>query len=161
MRVLLILFLLVFSLNANYNCENCENLDPKKIEKVYASNSVILYQLYAVDKSKAAGLVFEFWDIEKEFLDENFTNLPVVGGFFGQGRTPNIEQVLALKPDLILASTNTTKLYKNILKKTKIPLLYLDALTLNDSLNSFEILGKFLDASNRAKKLKNFALNSL
>ncbi|QOQ87974.1 ABC transporter substrate-binding protein [Campylobacter corcagiensis] len=154
MRVLLFLFLAIFSLNANYNCENCENLDPNKVQKVYASNPVILYQLYAVDKSKAAGLVFEFWDIEKEFLDENFTNLPVVGGFFGQGRTPNIEQVLALRPDLILASTNTTELYQNIFKKTKIPVLYLDALTIEDSLNSFEILGEFLDASNRAKNLK-------
>lgn len=50
--------------------------------------------------------MFEFWDIEKEFLDSKFTSLPVVGGFFGQGRTPNIKQVLSLKPDLILASTN-------------------------------------------------------
>lgn len=152
-KIFIFLFFIVFSYSSNFECINCQNFYPAKVKKVYASNPVLLYQLYAINKEKAAGLVFEFWDIENEFLDSKFTRLPVVGGFFGQGRTPNIEQVLSLKPDLILASTNTKEHFKDIFAKMKIPILYVDALKIEDSLSSFEILSKFLGEEKRAKEL--------
>lgn len=70
---------------------------------------------------------------------------------------PNIEQVLSLKPDLILASTNTKEHFKDIFAKMKIPILYVDALKIEDSLISFEILGKFLGEEKRAKELETYA----
>ncbi|NLK66310.1 MAG: hypothetical protein GX282_02425 [Campylobacteraceae bacterium] len=121
MRVWFLILSLFLTLSAN-ECRNCENLG--EIKKVYASNPVLMYQMYAIDKSRVAGLVFEFWDIEKEYLDSNFTSLPVVGGFYGQGRTPNIEQVLALKPDLIITSTLTTGQYKEVFDKANPNSLY-------------------------------------
>lgn len=51
-------------------------------KKVYASNPVLLYHLYSFDKSRIVGLVFEFYESEKRFLDKNITSLPVVGGGF-------------------------------------------------------------------------------
>ncbi|MSN96874.1 ABC transporter substrate-binding protein [Campylobacter sp. FMV-PI01] len=148
-------------LDKSHFCINCENLKPQNIKKVYASNPALLYQLYAIDKSKIAGLVFEFWDLEKKYLDKNVTSLPVVGGFFGQGKTPNIEQVLNLKPDLIISSTNTTELYKDIFSKSKIPILYINALTLEENLNSFQILGEILGANERSKELHKYGLETL
>lgn len=158
-KLLFLLLFVVFSFGAKaeFECVNCENLDPSNIKKVYASNPVLLYHLYTVNKNKAVGIVFEFWDIEKEFLDPKFTSLPVVGGFFGQGRTPNIEQVLSLKPDLILASTNTKDYFRDVFQKTKIPILYVDALKIEDSLSAFGILGKYLGEEKRTKELENYA----
>ncbi|WP_173645667.1 ABC transporter substrate-binding protein [Campylobacter fetus] len=111
-----------------FECQNCENLNPQNIKKVYASNPTLLYSLYSFDKSLIAGLVFEFWDIEKRYLDKNVYSLPVVGGFYGQGRVPNIEMVLSLKPDLIITSINTKDdpKYGGIFRSLKVPVLYID-----------------------------------
>ena len=49
-------------------------------------------------------------------------NQPVVGGFFGQGKIPNIEMLLKLDPDLILVnsdSKNTQKKFKETLGEIK------------------------------------------
>ena len=158
MRTIFLIFGFLLSLNAS-ECKNCENLG--KIEKVYVANATTLYQLYAIDKSKVSGLLFEFWDEEKKYLDPKFTSLPVVGGFMGQGRTPNIEQVLALKPDLIITRTKTTQTYKDIFEKTKIPTLYIDTTTLDESLNSFKAISEILGVKEKGDKLYNYALNSL
>ncbi|NLK66342.1 MAG: ABC transporter substrate-binding protein [Campylobacteraceae bacterium] len=158
MRIIFLIFSFIISLNA-YECKNCENLG--KVEKVYVANATTLYQLYAIDKSRVAGLLFEFWDIEKEYLDPEFVNLPVVGGFMGQGRTPNMEQVLALKPDLIIAGTKTTQTYRDIFDKTKIPTLYIDSTTLDESMNSFKVISEILDVKEKGDTLYDYALNSL
>ncbi|MBE2898601.1 ABC transporter substrate-binding protein [Pasteurellaceae bacterium 20609_3] len=142
-------------------CVGCENLKPDQIQKVYASNPVLLYQLYAVDKSKIAGLNFEFYPIEKQYLDPKVTEQTVVGGFFGQGKTPNMEAVLALKPDLILASHNVKDKYREIFANSGVPVLYIDALTLEQSLNSFAPLGDILGVTSRGEKLHAYAQKSI
>lgn len=144
-----------------FECVGCEKLKNSPPNKVYAPNPTLLYHLYAIDKSKAAGLVFEFWDMEKEYLDSNFTNLPVVGGFVGQGRTPNMEAVLKLNPDLIITTTFTKNEYKALFEKSKIPVLYINALTLEESLNSFIPLAEILGVKDRGEELYTYAKKSI
>ncbi|MBE2896627.1 ABC transporter substrate-binding protein [Pasteurellaceae bacterium HPA106] len=165
MRLFLLLLSLIFVqpvwASPAPECVGCENLTPEHIKKVYASNPVLLYQLYAVDKSKIAGLNFEFYPIEKQYLDPSVTEQTVVGGFFGQGKTPNMEAVLALKPDLILASGNVQDKYREIFVNAGVPVLYIDALTLEQSLNSFTPLADILGVSARGEKLHAYAQQSV
>ncbi len=60
-------------------------------------------------KSKIAGLNFPFNEDEAKYIDEKIVNLPVLGGWFGQGRVPNSEMILQTKPDVILLSDSTKK----------------------------------------------------
>lgn len=50
---------------------------------------------------------------------------------------------------------------KDIFAKMKIPILYVDALKIEDSLSPFEILGKFLGEEKRAKELETYAKGAL
>jgi iron complex transport system substrate-binding protein len=100
------------------------------IKKIYASSPVLLYSLYAIDKTKIAGLNFPFNEGEAKYLDEKTINLPLLGGWFGQGKTPNNEMILQINPDVILLTDNTKKLGDEKIKASlcgakNIPLIYL------------------------------------
>ncbi|HDX6331670.1 TPA: ABC transporter substrate-binding protein [Campylobacter fetus] len=162
----LLLCFLAIAANASlilgkFECQNCENLKPENIKKVYASNPTLLYSLYSFDKSLIAGLVFEFWDIEKRYLDKNVYSLPVVGGFYGQGRVPNIEMVLSLKPDLIITGQNTKDdpKYGGIFRSLKIPVLYIDD---EDSfgVQVYKAFGEIFGNQKRADELIAYANQS-
>lgn len=154
---------LCFGLNLDkFECENCQNLKPQNIKKVYASNPTLLYSLYSFDKSLIAGLVFEFWDIEKRFLDPKVYNLPVVGGFYGQGKTPNMEMIISLKPDLIITSKNSKKdpKYSGIFRDLKIPVLYVDDDGSDFGLEIYKAFGEIFGNPKRARELIDYANES-
>lgn len=128
--------------------------------KVYASNPPLLFLLYAVAPEKVSGINSSFGKREKPYLKESMINQPVVGGFFGQGKIPNIEMLLKLDPDLILVnsdSKNTQKKFKETLGEIKKPMLYLKGYELEDYIDSLEVLGKILDKQDRAKKLIEYS----
>lgn len=164
------IFMILIAIAANatlildkFECENCENLQSKNIKKVYASNPTLLYSLYSFDKSLIAGLVFEFWDIEKRFLDPKVYNLPVVGGFYGQGKTPNMEMIISLKPDLIITSKNTKNdpKYGGVFRELKIPVLYADDDGSDFGVDIYRVFGKIFDNAKRADELISYANQSL
>ena len=136
------------------------------IQKIYASNPVLLYSLYAIDKTKIAGLTFPFSEGEAKYLDERTINLPVLGGWFGQGKTPNNEMILQINPDVILLSDTTKRLGNEKIKESlggakNIPLIYLKSNSLEELVDSFSYLGKLTSQESRAKKLEEYGENTL
>ena len=136
------------------------------IQKIYASNPVLLYSLYAIDKTKIAGLNFPFSEGEAKYLDERTINLPVLGGWFGQGKTPNNEMILQINPDVILLSDTTKRLGNEKIKESlggakNIPLIYLKSNSLEELVDSFSYLGKLTSQESRAKKLEEYGKNTL
>ncbi|MGP1450875.1 MAG: ABC transporter substrate-binding protein [Wolinella sp.] len=131
--------------------------------KIYASNPTLLYLLYALDSSRIIGSNFEWNQHEKPYLKKDVLELPVVGGFFGQGKIPNIEMLLSLDPELILlsASSKNIKNMVNIFGSIKKPMLYLKSTTLEDYIISLEILGRVIKKEKRANKLIDHARESL
>ncbi|MFT7880844.1 MAG: ABC transporter substrate-binding protein [Sulfurimonas sp.] len=138
---------------------------PDKIAKIYASSPILLYSLIAVDRSKVAGLNFPFQQGEAEYLDKELVNLPVLGGWFGQGRTPNSEMILATAPDLILLSDFQKKMGESKIKAalghTEIPLFYLKSNTLEELVETFPYLGKITGKEARAERLYNYGRDTL
>ena len=132
--------------------------------KVYASNPPLLFLLYAVAPEKVSGINSSFGKREKPYLKESMINQPVVGGFFGQGKIPNMEMLLKLDPDLILVnsdSKNTQKKFKETLGGINKPMLYLKGYELEDYIDSLEVLGKILGKEARANELIKYAQSSL
>jgi iron complex transport system substrate-binding protein len=135
------------------------------IEKIYASNPILLYSLYSVDKEKIAGLNFSFRKNEAKYLDVKTTSLPIVGGWFGQGRTPNTEMLLEVNPDLILLSSMIKKFgekkIKSSLGSVDIPFFYLKTNNLYELIDSYSYLGKITGKTKRAKTLQSYAFDKL
>ena len=121
---------------------------PDTCTKVFCASPPTLYLLYALDSTLAAGLNFPFTEQEKVHLRPEFVNLPVLGGWFGQGRTPNLESVMAAKPDFILAWYWHQTATNDIIEKTAltlgVPLVYVRLDTLEHYVEAFEFLGRIL-----------------
>ena len=75
---------------------------PDSISKVVAISPPGTYLLYAIDPYVIGGLNFPPWENEKRFTIKAYSQLPVIGGLVGQGRTLNREVLLQVKPDFIL-----------------------------------------------------------
>lgn len=160
-RIILLIFSFYIYLNANEKITL-----PQEINKIYASTPILLYSLYAVDKTKIAGLNFPFNEQEIKYLDKETAKLPVIGGWFGQGRTPNSEMILQINPDVILLSNSTKKLGEEKIKASlggakDIPLIYLKSNNLQELVESFSYIGKLTSKEQRAIKLQEYGQNSL
>ncbi|MDO5045567.1 ABC transporter substrate-binding protein [Campylobacter sp.] len=145
--------------------QNSDNYELLKTTptKIYASNPTLLYILYALAPEKIIGSNFEWNNYERPYIKEYVLNQPVVGGFFGQGKIPNVEMLLRINPELILINANSknTKKMQDVFGSIKKPMLYLSATSLEDYIKSFEILGSVIGKQQRAKELIAYAQNSL
>lgn len=165
-KVVFLIFSLFFYANANiYKDMFDDKIEIKKVDKIYASSPVVLYSLYAVDKSKIAGLNFPFNEIEAQYINENTKNLPIIGGWFGKGNTPNVEMILKINPDVIILSEASKEQSENKIKEslgnTNIPFFYIKTNSLSDIINSFSYLGKLTSNEQRAKKLEDYGNKAL
>lgn len=130
---------------------------PDRVTRVFCSTPPALYMLYALDSSLAAGLNFPLKNQETTYLRPEFLNLPVLGGWFGQGNTPNMEAVLSVKPDFILAwywkKTAANDVVEKAARSLGLPLVYLRLNTLDEYIQAFEFLGRILHREERANAL--------
>jgi len=133
---------------------------PKTINKVCADWPPVMYLLYAMDPSLLAGINSPFTDKQKEYLCVSARTLPVVGGFFGQGQTTNIEALLKVKPDLIIAEKWGDKALKSksedILGTFGIPVVYVNLETTRDYPNAILFLGELFGREARARTLSAY-----
>lgn len=165
-KIVSFIFSIAIFLNAQiYEDMLGTKIEIKKVEKIHAATPTLLYSLYAIDKDKIAGLNFPFNQDEAKYIDEKIVNLPVLGGWFGQGRVPNSEMILQTKPDVILLSDSTKKMGEKKLKSSlgniDVPLVYLKSNTLEELVLSFSYIGKLVDKEERAKELENYGNESL
>ena len=165
-KIVSFIFSIAIFLNAQiYEDMLGTKIKKKKVEKIHAATPTLLYSLYAIDKDKIAGLNFPFNEDEAKYIDEKIVNLPVLGGWFGQGRVPNSEMILQTKPDVILLSDSTKKMGEKKLKSSlgniDVPLVYLKSNTLEELVLSFSYIGKLVDKEERAKELENYGNESL
>ena len=165
-KIVSFIFSIAIFLNAQiYEDMLGTKIEIKKVEKIHAATPTLLYSLYAIDKDKIAGLNFPFNEDEAKYIDEKIVNLPVLGGWFGQGRVPNSEMILQTKPDVILLSDSTKKMGEKKLKSSlgniDVPLVYLKSNTLEELVLSFSYIGKLVNKEERAKKLEDYGNESL
>ena len=79
----------------DYIAQNSKNIEQLQgtPSKIYASSPPLLYMLYALDPAKISGSNFEWNDYERPYVKKEVQEQPVVGGFFGQGKIPNVEML--------------------------------------------------------------------
>ena len=134
---------------------------PDTITKVYGSSPPATDMIYAIDPALIAGLNFPLWPSEKRFLIPPVQKLPVIGGWFGQGRTPNLETLLAVKPDVMVVWMWQRSAMLDTIEQTaarlNIPTVYVKLDQLSDYPEAFRFMGKLLHREKRAQALSEYA----
>ncbi len=130
---------------------------PDREPRIFCASPPSLYLLYSLDPSLAAGLNFPLNEREKKYLRPDFARLPVLGGWFGQGRTPNLETPLTVRPDFILAWYSVrgaaNDVIENMGRTLGIPVVYVRLDTLRQYAEAFEFLGRVLKREERGAAL--------
>ena len=134
---------------------------PEKIEKIYGTSPPATNLIYALDPGRLAGLNFPVNDREKAFMDKRLLTLPVVGGWFGQGHTPNMESLLAVRPDVILVWQYTSVIrnvdVEEVLRPLNAPVVFVVLDTLSDYPAVFRFMGELLGEETRTDLLAAYA----
>lgn len=138
---------------------------PERITRVYASSPPATYLLYALDPTLIVGLNSPLNQAEKRFLHPGFRSLPVIGSSVGQGKNLNTELLLKAKPDIVLVwawpQPEINARFEQIFKQLKIPVVQVRIDTLRDYPAAFNFLGTLLHRTERARKLQQYADESL
>jgi len=123
-------------------------------QRVYAANPIVTYLMMAMAPEKLVGWNFPPpAQAQGIFPKESFAK-PVIGGWFGQGRSPNMEELVRARPDFMLMSGATVHTdQQTALHKMGIPVCTLKLETLEDYPQDIRQLGVWLQQSERAEAL--------
>ena len=116
---------------------------PETIVSLAPSNTEILFALGLVDKLVA---VSQYCNYPPEVQ-----NKPKVGGF----STINIEKVVSLEPDLVLATGGVQKKVVRDLERLGLTVISLDAKRIGDVLENILLVGKVTGRVESAKRLRS------
>ncbi|MBU0632202.1 ABC transporter substrate-binding protein [bacterium] len=132
------------------------------VTKIYAASPPLTMSVLAFDPSLVAALNMPFNDEQKLYAKEA-ANKPVVGGFFGQGQTPNFELLAASKPDVIImwGKMNGAENILHKFEKLSIPVLLVRNDSINDLVSQFELYAKLTGNRARADELISYTKETL
>jgi len=115
--------------------------EPKRIVSLAPSVTELIFALGAGDK--VVGVT------EYDTYPEEVKDIAKVGGFEG----PNIELITAQKPDLVFASNLSGKEEMETIEKMGIPVVMIEARSIDDIYKSIEIIGKITDTEEKGKEI--------
>lgn len=135
----------------------------KDVKKVYSTSPIGTMIMYTFDDKKVAGLNFELSKEEKMYTTKEYQALPNLGGWYGKGKTGNVEEIMKVKPDFVLSSgldktsiENADKLQKQL----GIPVVLVDS-DLDKLGEMYKFLGKTLNDEARGKELATYCEDTL
>jgi iron complex transport system substrate-binding protein len=142
----------------------CKVVVPDSINKIYVPSPYGSYLMYSVDPTLLIGLNLSHNE-DKRFLPKAAQDLPVLGGFAGQGQQSNLEVVLKAKPDLVLMWSARRSAVQGkadqTLKQLNLPMVYAVAESLNDYPDVYLFVGKLLGREERTKRLSAYFQKTL
>ncbi len=164
MRVLIFIFFILFSLDARTITDDYGRVVkiPEHITKIYAASPPLSMSVLAFNPDLLAGLTSEYNDEQKKFVG-SASNKRIIGGFMGQGNTPNFEILASTKPDVVIVWRNMRGHEKILSKfeKLGIPVLLVNNETIYDLISQFELYAKLTGDKARAKELIAYTRKSL
>ena len=123
-------------------------------ERVYGANPVVTYLIMTLAPEKLAGWNFPPPKQARGIFPEGSFDKPVIGGWFGQGRTPNLEVLIKTQPDLMILSGATVAIeQQRVLEKLGMPVCHLTLDRLTDYPLAFQRLGQWLGVPERGQRL--------
>lgn len=137
---------------------------PENIESVYSSSPIGTISLYTLAPDKLAGWSTSLWPSEKQYIKEEYHDLPVLGIWRGSDSTGNIEEILKANPDIIINKGDVDSAHIEISNKIeeqlKIPVVMIDG-SLDKIDEAYKFLGEILDEKERAEELAAYSSDVL
>lgn len=123
-------------------------------QRVYAANPIVTYLMMAMAPDKLVGWNFPPPNQARGIFPDASFDKPVIGGWFGQGQTPNMEELLRAKPELMLVSGATVgSQQQSVIEKLGVPVCHLKLDTLDDYPQDIRNLGHWLGTPKRGEAL--------
>jgi iron complex transport system substrate-binding protein len=133
---------------------------PDHVGRILAAGPPASLLVYSLAPDKLIGWVRALSDDEKAFLPPAYANLPVHGRLTGRGNTASLENVVALKPDLIVDVGTVDRTYASLADKvqeqTGIPYILLDG-SLAKNGDTYRQLGALTGDQAAAASLATFS----
>ncbi|MDK2821623.1 MAG: iron complex transport system substrate-binding protein [Clostridia bacterium] len=133
-----------------------ELIIPKDIKKVYCTSPTGTVFMYTLAPEKLAGWNNKLTESEKEYILPKYHNLPVLGRWFGKRSTANPEEILKIKPDLIISMGDVNDMAissaEEMEKQIGIPVVLMDS-SINKLGKAYRFAGDILDKKDRAEDL--------
>ena len=140
---------------------------PNKVEKVFGSAPPTTFLIALYNPELLVGLNFPANNENNqgsiEYLGKHFMSLPILGGWHGNQKGANIEKLLSIDTQLILAWENDFLVQKvqKSLEKMNIPIVMVDADNLTRTPETFRFLGELFNKTSRGEELASYAQESL
>jgi iron complex transport system substrate-binding protein len=131
----------------------------KQINKVISNGPVGSVLLYTLANEKMAARNFAATTYEKLYCTKKYCELPIVGCWFITNGTRSVENIINIKPDLIISAGNITR---NTIENTQedqrlmdIPIAIIST-EFTELPLSYSLLGDLLNEQEKAKELIDF-----
>ncbi len=136
---------------------------PASIRTIYAASPPETLLVYALDPTLLAGLNVPLKGRCDSLIDPHTLELPVIGGYFGQGKTPNLEMIVKLNPDIVVGRKSSAlhEKFESFLTKFKIPIVYIIIDELRQYPEAFEVAGAMFNREPRAKLLADYTRQTI
>ena len=130
---------------------------------IYGASPPDNHLLLALAPERMAGLNFPWPKQAGQVLPKPVLGLPILGGWFGQGRTANLEQVLRAHPALALVSGATVGAQASMdaMRKLGVPLCPVKLDVMADYPAAFRQVGQALGVARRSDALAAAAQTTL
>lgn len=130
---------------------------------VFGSSPPASVIVYTIDPTKLAGTTYPLTNNSSPLLDPLLLKLPEVGGWHGQGKTPNMEVLLSLDPELIVVWDLPVfrKRMSETLDLLGKPVLFLPLSDTTKLPENYRKLGEAMGMQKRANLLAKYAEEKL
>lgn len=130
---------------------------PVKVNKVFGASPTGTILIYTIDPELLIGWNYYMGIDGSQFVAEKYRKLPVIGGWFGKTSTANIEDLMKIKPDLIITMDNPVKpeLADQIQEATGITVVVIDG-SINKMEEAYRFTGKVLDREETSAVLATY-----
>ena len=138
---------------------------PETMTRVYGTAPPATCLILALAPDLLVGLNMPLGPAAAGYVGPRARQLPVVGGWFGQGRMPNLESLLQVKPEVVvgfqLRRAATAWKIEQTLEPLGMPVFYVSLETLSEYPTAFRLLGELLGRRERAAELSAYCQRTL
>ena len=136
---------------------------PARIDKVAVSGPLAQIVLFALCPDKLVGVANEWDESARQFLDENYYNLPLLGQLYGGKGELNLETLLSSGAQVVIdvgeAKSTIVEDMDGLQEQTGIPFVHIDA-KLATMDETYTVLGDLLGMADEAKALADYCRSS-
>lgn len=134
---------------------------PERISRVFATAPPAMYMVYALGPDLLVGLNSAMSEAGRGYLDPRVFDLPVLGGWFGQGRMANREALLQARPEVVVSfrwrSQAVQWKIEQTLEPLGLPVVGVSIGSISDYPAVFRFLGELFNRQERGEALARYA----